>query len=231
MPRVTITVAEQTPQPYRFSLERKVVNIGRGADNDIIVDCPSVSGKHAEMHRVEGGYELRDCDSTNGIKLNGNSARLIALKNGQDVLLGDVDFDFQLKDDELAILGSEAAMAEPTVSPDVEPLPPMKETKPAAAAKPEEDDDESEFEDELEDEDEFEDEPKRRPAKAPAQHAAKSGAGMAATILSGIVVIIAFIGGMAVRYGNEMDGSYIKAVMSHLSGGEEKDAPAEKDGE
>jgi pSer/pThr/pTyr-binding forkhead associated (FHA) protein len=56
MPRVTITVPDRTPQPYRFQLDRRVVSLGRGSDNDIAIDCGSVSVRHAEMVRVDGGY-------------------------------------------------------------------------------------------------------------------------------------------------------------------------------
>ena len=42
--------------------------MGRGSDNDIVIDSGSVSGSHAEMRRIEGGYELVDLGSTNGIK-------------------------------------------------------------------------------------------------------------------------------------------------------------------
>ena len=70
MPRITITVPDKLPQPYRFPLDRQVVMIGRGSENDIVIECGSVSLRHAEMVRVEGGYELRDLDSTNGIKLD-----------------------------------------------------------------------------------------------------------------------------------------------------------------
>ena len=64
MPRVTITVPERNSQPYRFNLERKSVSLGRGSENDIVIDCSSVSVNHAVMERVEGGYQLRDLGST-----------------------------------------------------------------------------------------------------------------------------------------------------------------------
>ena len=56
MPRVCINVTGKNSQPYRFSLDRKIVRLGRAADNDIIIDCPSVSSHHCEMRRVGGGY-------------------------------------------------------------------------------------------------------------------------------------------------------------------------------
>lgn len=107
MPRVTITVPEKNPQPYRFQLDRASVSLGRGSDNDIPIDCGSVSVKHAEMRRVEGGYELRDLGSTNGLKVDGERESVVGLQSGMTVKLGDVAFDFQLSDEELEALASE----------------------------------------------------------------------------------------------------------------------------
>ena len=121
MPRVTITVPEKTPQPYRFQLDRRSVTIGRGSENDIPIDCGSISVKHAEMRRVGGGYELRDLGSTNGIKLDGERREVIALKNGISVKLGDVGFDFVLSEEELETLSSERPLEEtPVVSEPIE---------------------------------------------------------------------------------------------------------------
>lgn len=108
MPRVTITVPDRTPQPYRFQLDRRVVSLGRGSDNDIAIDCGSVSVRHAEMVRVDGGYEIRDLGSTNGTKVDGERRLAIPLKSGATVLLGDVAFDFQLSEEELTALAEEA---------------------------------------------------------------------------------------------------------------------------
>ncbi len=116
MPRVTITVPNKTPQPYRFPLERESVSLGRGSDNDIAIDCGSVSVKHAEMRRIRGGYELRDMGSTNGIKLDGEKQPVIALRNGISATLGDVAFDFLLTDEELAALSAER-LTEPEAPP------------------------------------------------------------------------------------------------------------------
>lgn len=112
MPRVTITVPEKTPQPYRFQLDRQSVSLGRGSENDIAIDSGSVSVKHAEMVRVDGGYELRDVGSTNGIKLDGERRDVIALRNGLSVKLGDVAFDFVLSDEEVEALGKEKPAGE-----------------------------------------------------------------------------------------------------------------------
>ena len=109
MPRVTITVPDRTPQPYRFQLDRRVVSLGRGSDNDIAIDCGSVSVRHAEMVRVDGGYEIRDLGSTNGTKSDGERKTVSPLKSGSIVHLGDVAFEFQLSEEELTALATEAA--------------------------------------------------------------------------------------------------------------------------
>ena len=116
MPRVIITVPERTPQPYRFQMDRTAVTLGRGEENDIAIDSGSVSVSHAEMHRVEGGYELRDVGSTNGIKLDGTRYEVIPLVNGTSASIGDVVFDFTLAPEEEQILAAERRAAAPALS-------------------------------------------------------------------------------------------------------------------
>lgn len=115
MPRVTITVPERNSQPYRFNLERKSVSLGRGSENDIVIDCSSVSVNHAVMERVEGGYQLRDLGSTNGTKAGGKNQEIIPLTDGARAKLGDVSFDFSLTADEQLALSKEAPDQVPPV--------------------------------------------------------------------------------------------------------------------
>jgi predicted component of type VI protein secretion system len=125
MPRVTITVADRTPQPYRFQLDRMKVNMGRGSENDIVVDDGSVSVRHAVMERIDGGYQLRDLGSTNGIKLEGIQKEIIPLRHGLSVKIGDVAFDFTLTEEEREALAREKPPVESPI---------IKEEASAAAA-------------------------------------------------------------------------------------------------
>ncbi len=118
MPRVTITVPGKKSQPYRFQADRQTTRLGRGSENDIIIDCPSVSVYHAELERVPGGFQLRDLDSTNGTKLDGERKRVIPLRDGMTVRLGDVDFEFQLTEEEKVIMAGEKPVDEFPVTPD-----------------------------------------------------------------------------------------------------------------
>lgn len=126
MPRITITEPEKNPQPYRFDLDTETVRIGRAEASEIMLTCGSISSFHAEMVRVPGGFELRDLGSTNGITHDEESVDTWMLRDGDQLLLGDVEFHFQLGEDELAVLAGEGGGPE-------KPLPDMPEV---AAAKP-----------------------------------------------------------------------------------------------
>ena len=126
MPRITITIPEKTAQPYRFQLDREVVTLGRGSENDIAIGSGSVSVHHAEMRRIQGGYELRDVGSTNGIKLDGVRLDVIPLRSGATAQIGDVAFDFLLTDEEREALAREKPV-------DVSPI--IGETEPPTVGK------------------------------------------------------------------------------------------------
>ena len=107
MPRVTITVPDKKSQPYRFALDRKSVTLGRGSENDIVIDCGSISVRHAVMERVKGGYQLRDLGSTNGTKLDGKTQEIVELFDGAPVKIGDVEFGFTLTPEEISEMAKE----------------------------------------------------------------------------------------------------------------------------
>ncbi|MBB5349816.1 putative component of type VI protein secretion system [Haloferula luteola] len=109
MPRVTITPPGKPSQPYRFNTDRQSVMMGRGSENDIVIDCTSVSVKHAVMERIPGGFQIRDLGSTNGTKLSGMSRDITPLIDGRRVLLGDVEFLFHLTEEEQVTLAEEDA--------------------------------------------------------------------------------------------------------------------------
>ena len=54
-----------------FPLRPSVTTIGRSEDNDLIVAGDYISSHHAEVRREGTAYVLRDRDSKNGTRLNG----------------------------------------------------------------------------------------------------------------------------------------------------------------
>ena len=70
-----------------------VSTIGRGADNTIVVDDPHVSAHHAELRFERGQWWLRDLDSSNGTRLNGEPVRaVVAVRHGDVLQCGRVRF-------------------------------------------------------------------------------------------------------------------------------------------
>ncbi|MEO8616714.1 MAG: FHA domain-containing protein [Luteolibacter sp.] len=184
MPRVTITVPEKNAQPYRFQLDRQVVTLGRGSENDIAIECGSVSVNHAEMHRIKGGYELRDAGSTNGIKLNGVRQSVIPLRSGATAKLGDVAFDFLLTDEELDALAREKP---PEESPIIRE--PEQESKNGATSRAQ-----------------------RKPAEYATS--SSSGVGFGAILMFIILAAAAFFAGLAIRHQKETGRSLIEDLRN-----------------
>lgn len=199
MPRVIITVPEKNAQPYRFGLDRKLVSIGRGSDNDIVVDSGSVSGQHAEMRRVEGGYELSDVGSTNGIKHRGVRHDRIGLVSGISLRLGDVSFDFTLTEEEQEVIGRERPVGQVSAAAETVSEKPVEE-----APKPK---------------------PKAKPAPQLAPQASGVSFGMVLVFL--LLAAAAFVTGLSIRHQKDTGESLIKAIVNKSDRVEETAQPAE----
>jgi predicted component of type VI protein secretion system len=189
MPRIIITVPEKNAQPYRFSLNRESVSIGRGSDNDIVVDSGSVSVKHAEMRRIEGGYELGDAGSTNGIKHRGVRHDKIALVSGMSLRLGEVSFDFTLTDEELGEIARERPASD---------IPAQKEKEEVVAGEPDAE------------------APKRklRPAAPYKPVAEAAGLSFGMIVLFLVLAAAAFATGLSIRHQKETGEPLIKAIVN-----------------
>ena len=57
-----------------------LITIGRGPDNMIVINDPSVSTHHAQLQRAGEMYRLKDLDSTNGTRVNGIPAAETGLR-------------------------------------------------------------------------------------------------------------------------------------------------------
>jgi pSer/pThr/pTyr-binding forkhead associated (FHA) protein len=65
-----------------------VTRAGRHPDSDIFLDDITVSRRHAEFARADGGYQLRDVGSLNGTYLNRERIDDATLANGDEVQIG-----------------------------------------------------------------------------------------------------------------------------------------------
>ena len=72
----------------RHRFDQLPIRIGRGYDNDLILDDPYIAAQHASVEMTESGsLNLRDFSTQNGIVLNGQRESIVAL-NDNIVRLG-----------------------------------------------------------------------------------------------------------------------------------------------
>ena len=81
----------------RHILGSDVFLIGRHSNNDLTIADPSVSRRHAEIHRRgDGTFTITDLDSMNGVFINNKQLQHATLKGGEHVELGNVGCQFKL---------------------------------------------------------------------------------------------------------------------------------------
>lgn len=97
--RATLVVLDEADSSLRRGQElalEPTTGIGRDATNEITVDDPHVSARHAELRFDRGQWWLRDLGSSNGTWLNEEPVRaVVAVRHGDVLQCGRVRFRFQ----------------------------------------------------------------------------------------------------------------------------------------
>ncbi len=93
----TLTVVAGPHSGRRYSLPSSGVRLGRGTDNEVVLEDPRVSRNHAEVFMRGNEWALRDLGSTNGTYVNGYGIRERALESGDRISLGGVEFVFHAR--------------------------------------------------------------------------------------------------------------------------------------
>ena len=79
----------KTPRWTReFTLQRDVMSIGRDPSNDIVIDDPVVSARHAQLRRSDRRFEIVDMNSTNGLLFGGKRSSSRQLTDGDVLEIG-----------------------------------------------------------------------------------------------------------------------------------------------
>ncbi|HVE73071.1 MAG TPA: adenylate/guanylate cyclase domain-containing protein [Thermoanaerobaculia bacterium] len=77
----------------RIADVRSELSIGRTEGNDLVLNHPSVSRKHARIEVRDNHWWIVDIKSTNGVKLNGNLITESQISAGDKILIGSVQLD------------------------------------------------------------------------------------------------------------------------------------------
>jgi hypothetical protein len=80
-----------------LALNSSPVSLGRGLDNDLVVEHPRVSRHHAQLQQRQGQWWLLDLGSANGTTVNGQPVSEAALQVGDVISLAGVEIRFQLR--------------------------------------------------------------------------------------------------------------------------------------
>jgi pSer/pThr/pTyr-binding forkhead associated (FHA) protein len=88
-PGVAMLVVTRGPNSgSRFALDEPLVTAGRHPDSVIFLDDITVSRRHAEVRKVEGGYQVADVGSLNGTYLNRHRVEQADLHDGDELQIG-----------------------------------------------------------------------------------------------------------------------------------------------
>jgi hypothetical protein len=77
-------------------LDRDVTTIGSTAGNTVLLTDTGVSRKHLGIKRLDGGYELADLGSTNGVYVNGEKVARRKLEVGDVIRVGTTEMVFRI---------------------------------------------------------------------------------------------------------------------------------------
>ena len=77
-----------------FTMRAAVTTLGRGTDNDLVLDSTDVSRYHARIEFVGGRWQLLDLGSTNGTKVNGQPVQSTTLRHGDKIDIGTLQLEF-----------------------------------------------------------------------------------------------------------------------------------------
>ncbi len=84
----------------RFAVGGAPVTFGRDENNDVVIDDLSASRLHAELRQEADGYVLADRGSSNGTWVNGAAVTAHRLRPGDEIMIGDQLFRFEVSDAE-----------------------------------------------------------------------------------------------------------------------------------
>lgn len=93
MPKLVVLSEEMAGK--EFALIGDKLQVGRGPANDVRIEDGSISGTHAELVLQGSDYLLRDLNSTNGTRVNGEQITEFKLTGGEQVRFGRIDCRYE----------------------------------------------------------------------------------------------------------------------------------------
>jgi DNA-binding NtrC family response regulator len=94
--RLIVETGAATPQVSEL-LSQQTICLGRNSRNNIVLDDPHASRSHAEIYCDGNRWYVRDCETTNGTRINGvRIQKPMQLENNHVISIGDARLRFTL---------------------------------------------------------------------------------------------------------------------------------------
>ncbi|HVG19899.1 MAG TPA: FHA domain-containing protein [Blastocatellia bacterium] len=88
-PQLTLSLKDERGRSRHVTVECARFTIGRAQDNDLVIDDPGLSRRHALIESFDGIIQISDCGSQNGTFVNGGPvAGATVLKDGDVIMAG-----------------------------------------------------------------------------------------------------------------------------------------------
>ncbi|MFZ5993480.1 MAG: FHA domain-containing protein [Thermodesulfobacteriota bacterium] len=99
MPRASLKDIREITGKHEYPIKSAVISIGRGATNDIVINKPTISSKHATIEYRDNIFYIVDQRSSNGTFLNGQKITSeMKLKHGDKIKFDEYEFAFVLEE-------------------------------------------------------------------------------------------------------------------------------------
>ncbi len=109
MPILTLKFKNQAIKEYRLEHGNNMT-IGRRSTNDVVIENLAVSGLHAKIDSMDGGFILTDLQSKNGTFVNEKLVTSHWLQEGETIMIGKHTVVFSYAEDELRPQEADGAM-------------------------------------------------------------------------------------------------------------------------
>ncbi|MDR0971968.1 MAG: FHA domain-containing protein [Bacteroidales bacterium] len=90
-PRLQCCIGNDT---FNYTINKPRITLGRGKNNDVVLNNDKVSRHHAEIIFTGGGFEIIDNKSTNKVIINGAFFERATLKSGDIICIGEAVITF-----------------------------------------------------------------------------------------------------------------------------------------
>src|SRR2546429_4068980 len=87
-------IQDVVPEVHPIPLGAPVITIGRLPENMVVLSHPQVSGRHARLEQVHGGYRIIDVGSTNHVYVNAQQVTNQLLQAGDEIRIGPYKFTY-----------------------------------------------------------------------------------------------------------------------------------------